>query len=238
MSRSDLVPRVIVQSGSLPAGGANTGALIRFGNHVYFDDGTALWQLDQQQIGTATSYTINLQAASYTLAIGDGKNTLVVMNSSSPTNVTIPPNSLVAFPVGCAIQINRYGAGGVTIVAGAGVTVVGPSLALRAQYSTVALVQVSANTWEAIGDTTVTLAAPSYLTVGASPFTYQNTGTREVDIYSEPGGGVSLTSTFSRDNITYYNILGAGTSLIRLSPGDYLKATYVGGTITMLLIPR
>jgi hypothetical protein len=98
--------------------------------------------------------SVNTQTSSYTLALSDNSN-VVVMNSASGVNVTVPPNSSVAFPVGATIAIVQYGAGQVTLVAGAGVTIDNPSsLTTRAQYSTISVTQVAANVWVAGGDLT------------------------------------------------------------------------------------
>ena len=77
------------------------------------------------------------------------------MNVSSANNFTIPANATVAFPVGTTLTIIQEGTGQITLVAAAGVTINTPSsLTTRAQYSTIALIQISANTWVAGGDLT------------------------------------------------------------------------------------
>jgi hypothetical protein len=70
--------------------------------------------------------------------------------------------------------------------------------------------------------------------VGASPFTFQNTTGRSVDLIVT-GGTVSAIA-FSRDNITFYGV-GSTAGVFWLSPYDYLRVTYtVAPTIT--LVPR
>lgn len=95
------------------------------------------------------------QAASYTAVLADGW-TVVEMNSASAVNFTVPPNASVAFEIGAALQVCQYGAGQVTIVAGAGVTLRTPTgtLTTRAQYSIVGLQQRAANEWIVSGDLT------------------------------------------------------------------------------------
>ena len=89
-----------------------------------------------------------------TAVLGDANN-LVTMSDASASTFTVPPNSSVAFPVGAVLTVIQYGAGQITLTAGAGVTFYNPSsLTTRAQYSTVSVVQVSANTWVAGGDLT------------------------------------------------------------------------------------
>jgi len=75
---------------------------------------------------------------------------------------------------------------------------------------------------------------PRGATVGASPFTFQNTTGRSVDLIVT-GGTVSAIA-FSRDNVTFYGV-GSVAGVFWLSPYDYLRVTYtVAPTIT--LVPR
>lgn len=105
-------------------------------------------------IDAATSPNINTQIANYQAVLSDANN-VVVMNVSSANNFTIPANATVAFPVGTTLTIIQEGTGQITLVAAAGVTINTPSsLTTRAQYSTIALIQISANTWVAGGDLT------------------------------------------------------------------------------------
>jgi len=102
-----------------------------------------------------TGSTINAQTVSYTAVLGDNQN-LVTINDASANNFTVPPNSSVAFPVGAVLTVSQLGAGQITLVAGAGVTINSPggSLTARAQYSTVFLTKLATNTWLAGGDLT------------------------------------------------------------------------------------
>jgi len=59
---------------------------------------------------------------SITLALTDAQKVLKATSGSAVT-VTVPPNSSVAFAVGTEIEVVQYGAGVVSIAAGAGVTV-------------------------------------------------------------------------------------------------------------------
>jgi hypothetical protein len=101
-----------------------------------------------------TVTSINAQTSSYTLVLSD-KNVLVQMNVASANNLTVPPNSSVAFAIGTTLTVLQYGAGQTTIVAGSGVTVNGtPGLKLRAQWSLVSLVKIATDTWVVSGDLT------------------------------------------------------------------------------------
>ena len=94
--------------------------------------------------------SISTQTSNYTLALTDD---YVRMNSASAVNVTVPPNSSVAFPVGKQITVVAVGAGQVTIVAGSGVSILtNETLKVRKQGSAVTLTKVSTNGWELAGD--------------------------------------------------------------------------------------
>jgi hypothetical protein len=96
----------------------------------------------------------NNQTASYTLVLADAGK-VVEVNNASAVNLTVPPNSSVAFPVGTVVEVWQQGAGQVTIVAGSGVTIRTPStLILRAQYSSVSLRKRATDEWVLAGDTT------------------------------------------------------------------------------------
>lgn len=90
---------------------------------------------------------VNTQVADYTLALTD-ENKLVKMNVASANNLTVPPNSTVAFPLYCVIHVNQYGAGQTSIVGGAGVTVrTAETLKIKTQYATVSLVKIDTDEW-------------------------------------------------------------------------------------------
>lgn len=110
---------------------------------------------DIDALFTLTSNIVQTtQTASYTLVLSDAAS-LIDMNSASAVNVTVPPNSAVAFDIGAVIEICQFGAGQVTIVAGAGVTIRTPSsLTTRAQYSTVSLRKRATDEWVVSGDVT------------------------------------------------------------------------------------
>lgn len=98
----------------------------------------------------------NTQTGSYTLTLNDIWEGLV-MNSASAVNVTVPPNSSVAFQVGATIPWYGQGAGLITFVQGAGVTIerrAGATLVSAAQGASGGLWQRAANTWVLSGDIT------------------------------------------------------------------------------------
>jgi hypothetical protein len=93
------------------------------------------------------------QTASYTLVLGDAGK-MVTMTNASANNLTVPPNSSVAFPVNTRIDVIQYGAGQTTIVAGSGVTIYssGSKLKLTGQYSGASLWKKASDTWVLVGD--------------------------------------------------------------------------------------
>lgn len=107
------------------------------------------------QVSGSITYqnTFNRQSASYTLVLTD-QNDIVEMNVAGANNLTVPPNSSVAFPIGTEIQVLQYGAGQTTIVAGAGVTLVSKSshLKIANRWTGVTLVKVATNEWYVIGN--------------------------------------------------------------------------------------
>lgn len=115
-------------------------------------DGT-VFQL-QGNFFTASTTSVNNQTANYTAVIGDANN-IVTMNVGSANTFTVPPNSSVAFAIGTTLTVIQLGTGQITLTQGAGVTFNTPSsLTARAQFSTVSLIQVSANSWVVAGDLT------------------------------------------------------------------------------------
>jgi hypothetical protein len=95
----------------------------------------------------------NRQTASYTLVLAD-EGKLVETNVASANNLTVPPNSSVAFPVGTQVLVSQYGAGQTTIVAGSGVTLrsSGTKLKLSAQYAIATLIKIATDEWMLSGD--------------------------------------------------------------------------------------
>jgi len=97
---------------------------------------------------------LNAQTASYTLVLTDVAK-VVTMTVASANNLTVPPNSSVAFPTGTQVLIYQGGAGQTTIVAGAGVTVrTQTGLKLSGQYAVAGLLKLATNEWVAFGNLT------------------------------------------------------------------------------------
>lgn len=93
------------------------------------------------------------KTASHTLALVD-TGYLVRMNVGTANNLTVPPNSDVAFGLDTMIDVAQMGAGQTTIVAGSGVTIrsSGAKLKLSGQYSAASLQKIGTNEWLLVGD--------------------------------------------------------------------------------------
>jgi len=103
----------------------------------------------------STTLTKNTQTVSYTLVLTDAGK-VVEMDVASANNLTVPPNSSVAFPVGTVIEAFQYGAGQTTFVAGGGVTLrsAGGALKLTSQYAGASLRQRATDEWVIVGELT------------------------------------------------------------------------------------
>lgn len=109
-------------------------------------NGNAVWHTPFNS-QTSTSYTLVLS--------DDGK--VVTTNNASPNTVTIPKNSVVAFPTGAQVTIIQLGAGQTTLApVDSDATVrYTTTLKLRSQYSTASLLKIGTNEWIAFGDLAV-----------------------------------------------------------------------------------
>jgi len=96
---------------------------------------------------------LNTQTASYTLVLGDTSK-VVEMNVAAANNLTVPPNSSVAYPVGAMLEICQMGAGQTTLVPGTGVTLRSPGgkLKLVGQYSSAGLRKRATDEWVVAGE--------------------------------------------------------------------------------------
>lgn len=100
--------------------------------------------------------TVTYTASSILALTDNGK--LVKMNSGSANNITIPPNSDVAFPINTVIMIRQVGAGLTSLVAGSGVTITkasSKSLNLSGEFTGVTIHKTATDTWEVVGDLAV-----------------------------------------------------------------------------------
>lgn len=92
----------------------------------------------------------NSQAGTtYTTVLGDAGQ-VVEAAAAGASTFTIPPNSSVAYPVGSVINFYAAGLGGLTIAAGAGVTIRNNTTALT-QYQEVSVRKRATDEWVRIG---------------------------------------------------------------------------------------
>ena len=87
--------------------------------------------------------------AARTLSNGD-VGAWVRFTSGSAITLTVPPNSSVAFIIGTSINGVQAGAGQISVVAGAGVTInkpTGYNAKTRAQGAAFCLIKVATDTW-------------------------------------------------------------------------------------------
>lgn len=116
---------------------------------IKIGDGTTAWN----SLPYFNNIQTNEETASYTIALSDNER-LIEMNSASANNLTVPPNSSVAFPIGTKIDILQTGAGQTTIVADSGVTINSKegNLKLSGQWSAATLIKRGTDAWALIGD--------------------------------------------------------------------------------------
>ena len=105
-------------------------------------------------VSTTGVQSLSAKAGNYTLAIGDAAETIIIMDSSSANDLTVPSASAVSFTTGTSITVVQRGTGKTRILAGSGVSLLAtPGVYLRARYSSCTLVKTeNANEWFVIGD--------------------------------------------------------------------------------------
>ena len=105
--------------------------------------------------GVAVGQAVDLdrKTADYTLVLADAGK-VIEINSGSSENVTIPPNSGVAFPLGTQVVVVRLGAGAVVITEGSGVTTRsdGDKNKIKSQYSSCVLIKHETDEWYILGN--------------------------------------------------------------------------------------
>ena len=121
---------------------------------------TTAWTTSPTVTGTLTAgvavgqaVDLDRKTADYTLVLADAGK-VIEINSGSSENVTIPPNSGVAFPLGTQVVVVRLGAGAVVITEGSGVTTRsdGDKNKIKSQYSSCVLVKHETDEWYILGN--------------------------------------------------------------------------------------
>ena len=98
--------------------------------------------------------TVRSSALTTTNIILDDKNGVVITTAATATDVRIPTNAGAAFPIGTKITIIQEGAGTVTVVGTAGVTLQSSQGhdKLSHQYSVATVVKTATDTWYLYGE--------------------------------------------------------------------------------------
>lgn len=97
---------------------------------------------------------VNAQTGTtYTLVAGDAGK-LVTLSNAAAITLSVPQDSAATIAVGTYVDLFQLGAGQVTVAAGTGATlrVGGLTAKARAQYSSLGVQKISANTWRLYGD--------------------------------------------------------------------------------------
>lgn len=107
---------------------------------------------DSRQTSVGALRVVPIRTTTTSGALEDD-DSYVRVNAAGATNITIPPNSSVPYPIGTQITIVQVNAGQVTIVAGSGVSILTTeTLKLRKPGSAVTVTKVATNGWELAGD--------------------------------------------------------------------------------------
>jgi hypothetical protein len=163
MKASDLIKAADVHANRPAANAVPTGALYSCTTHtlIYRTDGTswstwatlAAGALDDSLVAPVTPVTPT--AGAYTFVLADKHRLTLSTSNSSAATFTVPPNSSVAFPVGCSLTLVQSAAGQITLAAGAGVTLSSAhGLKTSAASAVVAATKIATDTWVVSGDTT------------------------------------------------------------------------------------
>lgn len=109
--------------------------------------------VDKRTVVSPLEVSLSAQTGSYTLVLADAGKA-VEMTVAGANNLTVPPNSSVAFPVGTVIEVAQLGAGTTTLVAGGGVTLQsrGALLNLAGQFAVASIRKRATDTWLVAGD--------------------------------------------------------------------------------------
>ena len=131
-----------------------TGTVTVASNGVAFSDGTTQVTAGVPSLTTIKA-AITANATTSTLSSPlTYRDALVPIGGVYTVTVDADTTNSITFPIGTSINFYQsVGAGGASIVQGAGVTLLAtPGLVLRALYSSVTITKVSANTWLVYGD--------------------------------------------------------------------------------------
>lgn len=103
--------------------------------------------------GTGPLTIVEQNTLEYILELTDAGR-LITLGDAGSTDLVVPPNTDVAFPIGTQILFVQSSTGPVTIVPGSGVTVnsFGGALVTAGPYAGATLIKIDTNTWIAQGN--------------------------------------------------------------------------------------
>jgi hypothetical protein len=118
-------------------------------NHTGTQAITSITDLENRLNGVI----INTVTTSYVLVLADAGK-LVRTNSATANNLTVPPNSSVAFPIGTIVNFTQLNTGLTTVVPGSGVTILSRNNLLNSagRYAGWTLTKTDTNEWSLVGD--------------------------------------------------------------------------------------
>lgn len=94
----------------------------------------------------------NVQVGTYTLVLSDAGK-MVEMNDATPSNLLVPLNSALSFPIGTQILFSQAGAGAVTLkFTGGTLLSEGGKLTTVGQYAMATIIKKSADVWYVSGN--------------------------------------------------------------------------------------
>ena len=130
-----------------------TGKVTVSASGIEFTDGIQTKQGVPSLTTIKPAITANANTSTLTDAL-TYRDALVAIGGVYTVTVDADTTNSITFPIGTSINFYQsVGAGGASIVQGAGVTLLKtPGLIFRAQYSSVTITKVSANTWLVYGD--------------------------------------------------------------------------------------
>jgi len=130
-----------------------TGKVTVSASGIEFTDGIQTKQGVPSLTTIKPAITANANTSTLTDAL-TYRDALVPIGGVYTVTVDADTTNSITFPIGTSINFYQtVGAGGASIVQGAGVTLLAtPGLIFRAQYSSVTITKVAANTWLVYGD--------------------------------------------------------------------------------------
>lgn len=223
---SGLTAGTVTTNANLTGHVTSTGNAAVLGSFSSSNLATAL----TDEVGTGSAVfsepDANTQTGSYTLVLAD-KAKEVRMNVAGANNLTVPPNSSVAFPVGSFVTISQYGAGLTSVVAGSGVTIrtSAGNLLSPGQYSPMVLRKVATDEWYLWNGAAATSSAA--LTSSNTYMTTTIGGTPGSALLAAASVGVKftgITGSVGTGDLVQATGTDTWSTLASVSAGSYLRS--------------